>query len=632
MNPAGLPDFSRPFSTSVAKGYFCYQKKGLRLLPNRIGLAIDENERPALNLELVRSSLSFGSENEHGILSVQLQPEYDFESVTQSQIDLESYKPLHACQISRGLIYFETPADFEMLETASGKKQDFEFGSDINTSEPNRHRMIRRLNAKSGVFWKELILNGTLLLNARISYLLNGVTPRVPLTAKFDPNELLPIMQSCIEQHLFKRELTELSFQNFVDLIQEHLVDLPVVLTDTNGLPQSLQSTLDQDASLKFMSESLADRLLHRFGGMELHQRGFLKCWLDFTQVQDSVRIEWDLSQIHLAQRVWSLSLSPFSEGSNLSINERRALITETELPLIQADKCQVSVFGNLAKVSNSVLAIQATLFQAASPPDRPVQFQKTVNLRDQDRASAFLYQLNDGQLSYTYATNVVLNSDRGTQNCRADALQSDDRSLVLGPQSFAIKTFSAALDANWVGRYEVEISLNYEQNGDKHTLRDRLDDSQSERVFLLPIEAEGIHGMTTLTDRETGVQLRSVFEGAAPLTIGPFVYPQCGQQQVEIQGNFEQGRDWLAVELEVLDHQGVQVVAQVVHLTPTKDRHVFSWYSHDPFNVAYRYRELDQLGNPSHDWIKNYFPFSILRVGATKNQHSEPDVVTGSR
>lgn len=627
----GLPDFSRELVFSRGRGYHRYHQDGVAVLPHTVQLPFDSSGAPRFGLQLLRSSSPFFGHEGQAILSVLLVPAFDLEAARDYLDEKQNVMSIQPCVIDRGNVCFSSPESFSNVDIADELKSC----TPLNIYGGAAQKLTMHLSATAGAFWKQLISEGVLLIDTNLNYRISGVSPRFNCKVRFNPQDLLTSLHASADQKNVKTD-GALSVASLVDIVDENLDALPITLlkVGSESAPFIISDILDQTRRQLFL-ESLADHVIDRFSTNTFLNKGNELC-TDLALVDEfgAGTFEWNMSKPLLSERSWSITASPFDAmNGRMSGAQLSELIEEKELPFIASNKSQIFVYANFADNAKSVLSLGANILQEAIPPDRPVAFNKALEFSGDDlSADVFLHNNQDNTISYSFEGVAVLETDKGIINCLGTITPSSESLLVLGPHDFSIIPIAFSLDPSWHGSFDADIQLRFEHGHRQHTVEGRLNIDRPNFQFFVPKDAINIDGIVSLKERSSGNMLETEFTGISGMTISQFAYPQCGTQAAHIVAEFADGETWHAVELRP-GRGATEATAEVsvVHLTPTNPETFWRWFSHNPFEAAYRYRVLDSLGRPTSDWLTVEYPYPPLRLGTFNKQNTESTVATGS-
>lgn len=626
----GLPDFARPLIFSRGRGYYRYHQDGAVVLPHSVELPVNETKLPKFGLQLLRPSFPFGGGRGHAILSVVLQPNFDLESARDYFDQLEVATPLQACGLADGQVCFSSPQHFSNTEIAD----ELESSRALNVYGVSEQKLVMHLSSLAGSLWKQLIKDGVLLIDTKLTYRISGVSPRFNYTLQFEPKKLLTSIHTALEKKGLKVN-DAVSVASLLSIVDENIETLPITVRKNGGSTAApdIPELLDQIKRPLFF-DSVVDHIIDRFSLKTHIYKNDLLVALARAEDFDTATFEWNMSEALLTQRLCSITASPFDAAtSQLSESQLAELIEEKELPFIGSNKTQLSAYANFAERAKGVLSVGANVHQDASPPERPVPLNKGIEFTGQDEAAKiFLHNASDNILQYTYEGVVVIETDKGIIHCQGNPTQSSEKILVLNPRDFSVTAIPFSLDSAWHNLIEAEITLQFEYQGREHKVDGVLQARNSSIQFFVPEEASNVVGTVSLKDIASGKSLDIELSGLSGMDVNHFAFLECGKQTIKIVGEFTDDASWRAVELRPVSHEhDANSKPSLVHLTPSNPETFWHWFSQSPFDAAYQYRALNHLGNPMHAWRTVEYPYPDLILGESSNHNIEPTVVTGS-
>jgi len=627
---SGLADFSRPLIFERGRGYYRYRHDGAVVLPHNVELPFEEPGLPKIGLQLIRSSTPFGGGKGQAILNVVLKPNFDLESAREYFDQKHIATAVQPCVITQGQVCFSSPQHFSNSEVVDELKSC----RALNLYGGSAQKVVMRLSSLAGTLWKNLISDGVLLINANMTYRISGVSPRFGYMVRFNPKHLLASIQFAAEQQgLYVGDA--ISVASLQKIFNDNIESLPVTLhnvgqqTAATDIPELLDQT-----TRKLFIASIVDRIIERFSVASLISNNELLTTLSMAKGFNEGTFEWNLSEALVTQRLWSITANPFESINNrLTEAQLSELIEERELPFIGSNKSQLLVYANFVDRAKNVAFVGVNIYQSASPPERPVPLNKSLDLSaDDNNQKIFLHSNRDNTICYGYQGIVEVETEEGIIKCEGQRTSSSEKLLVVGPQDFSIMAIPFSLDPSWQDRFTADINLQFKHSGRWQTITKTLNSNNPSFQFIVPADVAEVNGTVTLKDIASEMTLNAEFSGSSGMAINHFAFLQCGKQTVNVVAEFSETRTLQAVELRPFKRPSESFAEiSLVHLTPSKPEMLWHWFSHSPFDAAYQYRVLDNLGNPMHEWRTVEYPYPILNLGEEINHNIEPTVVTGS-
>jgi hypothetical protein len=612
------------------RGYHRYHHDGVVVLPHRVELSTEESGLPKLGLQLIRPSTPFDGGSGQAILSVVLQPNFDLKSARDYFDQLQNATPVQPCAISQGQVCFSSPQHFSDAEIID----ELESSRSLNIYGASSQKLVMHLSSLAGSFWKELISDGVLLIDANLNYRIDGVSPRFGYKIRFSPRDLLTSIHATADENNLKVD-GAISVASLLSIVDDNIDALPIDIQKIDEDETSFDiSELIDSTKRKLFVEAVVDHIIDRFSLNTLIHNKDLFTTLSRAEDFGTGLFEWNMSEALLTQRLWSITASPFEAiAARLSDEQLAKLIEEKELPFIGSNKTPLFAYVNFAESVKAVMFLGTDIYQAASPPERPVPLNKNLEFVGHDGGErVFLHSSDDNNLDYTYAGIVVVETDRGIIHCKGELTQSSEKLLVLNPKDFSITTIPFSLDPRWLDGIIAEVVVHFEHEGRLHTIEDVLQASNPSFQFVVPEEASNVTGTVCLREISSGKSLDTEFSGLSGMAVNHFAFLECGRQTVQIVGDFTDQKTWQALEVRPFrqDHEA-DSSPSLVHLTPSKPETFWHWFSQSPFDAAYQYRVLDHLGNPIHAWRTVEYPYPVLNLADAKNHNIEPSVVRSS-
>ena len=280
-------------------------------------------------------------------------------------------------------------------------------------------RLAAQLTAEGVALLKRALLDGAVLVEAWAEMEVSGVAPRQPLVVRLQALRLAEALAPAIRDGLVTRAAVV------------NVLARPELLGELPG-------QLDPFA----VAEAVADRLRNLCAAHVPSPGADLTEWWRLDLGRGDTRLEWDLSEPVEAVRVHLLRFDPIGlVRAAVSGGGLDRLITERELPELDAGFVTMLVTANLPESRSTVLICGVDITAEPAPPHRMHTIRETVKLvAPTDRAELLLRFAPGERRSCSFDTFLFAASATGVNEWRAGRKAHPGGDLRLGVGDFAAR------------------------------------------------------------------------------------------------------------------------------------------------------------------------------------------------
>ena len=594
MPVTGDMDFGRPLVEQGMTIFRSFEKDGhYRLLPQALAIATDANKRPEFLLETVRGQSPLLPPKPYGVIDFRVQPQY---RIDDALVMLRTKQPkamLEEAAFVSGFLRLATLSDIANASPELFKPVSLVWnGLDVA-------RFVLRLPLDQALLLKSALLAEALPLTAIAEMFISGVSPRLPLTVRFDPAVLMGKVAALGNPE-------QLPWQDLVQFFRRDVELLPLEIIGD-------KKNLDVDE----FAHTLADRIALRYGTFIPSPKSDGQAYLRLQALSEigSGSFEWDLSQPITVRRPLVLTFNPLEVARQLiRENGQDSVIRDTTVPPLRIGTVHVTISANLPAERLGVLSVGVTLSAPPRPPARPQAIIETVEFTaPRDSATALLRLSPAEKPNYTFRPFVVM--EDGLRRREGQEVPHSGEYLGLQPADFPltfvpVEAAAGLLElANIRGLCVVskdgsEFKQTFELSSDRPSVIIALLKEQTEAT--LEIEARSKDGQRVL-------QLHSL--PAAPLRLALTSFPEYGPHQIDIECVFKNDLKLVAIDLLPEDASDSPTEITTLHFTPAKNKREWNWFAKSPFYPGYKYRFHETPQHASTAWSPTQLPFAPLVV-----------------
>ena len=595
----GLTDFQNPVR-SEEQGLTIFQSfedaSRFALLPQALEVAERDDGGPDFLLELVRAQNPLLSPKPYGVLDFRLRPTYRMNEALTLLREQNPEAMLEETNFAYGFIRLSASG-----EVGDAPKELFE-PVRLAWNELGVARFILRLPLTGALLLKGALLGEMLPVRAIAEMVVTGVSPRLPINVRFDPERLLGELASLAK---FDRQVV------WSDLVQ-------FFRRDADTLPLETAGERDNTALDEF-AETMADHICSRFARFVPSPKddALPRFVLQSPGEIGSGRFEWDLSEPISVTRPFVFTFNPLEVARALIHNtDSNRIIRETIVPPIKVGTLPVSISTKLPTQRLGVLSLGVTIKAAPNPPARPQAIIKTVELIPPDDSATVLLQLSPTELpEYTFKTFVIL-EDEMKRYEGEETLHSGDY-LDLQLKDFPLRFVLVEASSDLLDLADIQGVCRNRENDSLFDQLFNLNLNQRSVVIALPKEMSGATLDIEARSKDGNRTLHLGPYPAEPLRLGLTSLREYGPQKIEIECLFANDEKLVAIDLLPEGLQETLTEIKTLHFTPQNPKREWTWFARSPFYPGYRFRLHVREGDEPVAWSEPRSPFERLVINS---------------
>lgn len=595
MTLYGLPDFDQPLQGEGFQIFCPFEGGEAVLLPDELELACGGDGRPDFALELVRRLGRFGAADTYGLLDMRAASRDRADDALALLRETNPAATLRPASFAGGFVRLRLPR--LNGELAADLPPPLALAPDGLATA----RLLLRVSPALAALIKGALAGELLPLTAVAELALLGVSPRLPLSASFDPAALLAALLARADTN---RRIARAAV---VDYFRQDLAGLPIAL-----------SAAPPEGRAEALAQALTDRALERFGmfvaapGDEAQPTFALAA----PETVAAGRVTWDLAEPCQALRPAVLRLSPLAAARELAQScGIEAVYRELTVPAFPTGALAVTALANLPDQRPGVLEIGVTLVAPPDPPRRPQAAVATAALQPPDDRATLALTLGAGAApEYHYTTYAVLQQAGGVARLEGPERGHTGAWLSLTPEDFPVDFVSMSADRALLSLAAVSGTLAW-SGPEPGTCSFALDPAAPALALALPRGAPDATIAVEARANTGGGTLRLGPLPAKSMRLGTYSFAEYGPHAVEVTCMFDDASPICAIELLPEDRAEADGTLAVLVFTPARPSRSWAWFARSPFAPGYRYRPRREPGQPPAPWSAVQSPFEPLRI-----------------
>jgi hypothetical protein len=546
-----LPDFQATLAAGASQVFAPYAAGAFAVLPTGVVVA-QANGQPMLSLTLVSQPDQPGVAGDYAVLDIAL--------------DLQV--PLDAALVAaRGVRADATvaPATIELgFARLTQAGLDVTLPKDMTTPAPlgwiaAGARWTPRLDASTGALLKNALLQGTLLLHARLEFTVRGVAPPVAAATSFVPATLIPALLGG---------------------------------SATIGVPQLLARLADPSLPLEVIggsraaaAQALCDRILAVWGSFVPAAGADDPPCFAFPGPLPISRMDWDLRTPAEGLRAYMLQLAPLAPTRGMA--DPSSLVHEISIPPLDLGFRDIVVSANLPPNRAGLPAIGVRISLPPAPPDRPSGIDASAMFTPPGDTARINIRLGpDEPLAYTATTFAIVVAGASVQQLEAPGRPAQGPFLRLQPTDFPLAFAHVTASDRLLAQATVTGALTYAHGAAQAVQPIALQAGTAELSVAAPAAAaDAVITLTAVAADGTKVALSPQKPGVVRLDLASF--PGYGPHRIAISAPIPAGAMPLLLEFESEDgaSQGTAM------LTPASPTAGWGYVAGSPFRAGFRFR-----------------------------------------
>jgi hypothetical protein len=566
------------------------------LLPDVLMVAERSDKRPDFLLELVRGQKPQLPPEPYGLLDMRLRPAYRMEKALGV---LRNHKPgamLQETSFVYGFIRLSPSGD-----VGDAPKELFQ-PVPLTWNGLGTARFVLRLPLPAALLLKGALLGEILPIRAIAEMFISGVSPRLPISVRFDPAQLIGKLIA-----LGNNE-RQVVWQDIVQFLRRDVQTLPFEIIKRRG-------EIETDR----LAEAMADRVCQRFAKFIPSPKADAQPYVVLQAPADvgSGQFEWDLSEPITVTRPLVLSFDPL-EVARLLIRDVGAdtVIQQTIVPPIKIGTLPVNITANLPAQRLGVLALGVNINAAPHPPHRPQAIIETAELAaPKDSATVLLRFSPAEQPEYTFSTLVIVEDEMKRYEGR-ETRHSGNR-LDLQPGDFPVTFVLIEATTDLLELASIQGVCRRQQKDSNFKQAFELNLAQASVAIAVPEDAKGTTVDIEARSKDGGQTLLLNSLPAESLRLGLTSFREYGPHEVEIEAVFTGDVKLVAIDLLPEGKAEARENIATLHFTPAQPKRAWNWFARSPFAAGYRYRVHRNADTPAAAWSQPQSPFERLIIDA---------------
>jgi hypothetical protein len=599
MTLNGLPDFDQPLQGEGFQIFFPFEGGEAVLLPDELELAIAGDGRPDFALELVRRLGRFGAGDTYGLLDMRAAPRDRADDALALLRATSPAATLRLASFAGGYMRLQLPRlNGELAADLPPPVALAPDGLAIT-------RLLLRVSPALAALIKGALAGEQLPLTAVAELALLGVSPRLPLSASFDPAALLAALlaRADAERRIARAAVVECFRQ------------------DPAGLSIEL-SGAPPEGRAEALAQALADRALARFGALAPAPGDEVQPTFALAAPETAAagRVTWELAEPCQALRVAILRLDPLAAARELAQScGLDAAYRELTVPAFPTGALAVTALANLPDQRPGVLEIGVTLIAPPDPPRRPQAAVASAALLPPDDRATLALALGAGAApAYRYTTYAALQQDGGVTRLDSPEREHAGAWLSLTPDDFPVEFVSISADRILLDLAVVSGTLAW--GGSEPGARSfALDPAAPALALALP---RGAPDAALTIEAQARAGARTLRLGPLPaksMRLGTYSFAEYGPHTVEVTCTFDDASQIYAIELATEDQMDAKSAPVLLMFTPARPSRSWTWFARSPFAPGYRYRPRREAGQPPAPWSEVQSPFVPLNISSVE-------------
>lgn len=595
MTLEGLPDFDQPIVFESGRIFHAFRHGPFVLAPDQIDVAVGNDGRPDLALDIVRGAVPFLPPEPYAAFSLRLVARY---AVDEALAALRATRPaatVRRCVLSDWV--------FRLIPGGAGgdAPQELLSATPLASDGLGSARLMVRLTIEDASVMERLLVSGVAPFTAAAGATITGVAPRLDATVRFNPRALIGALVAAAGD---------------TRVIPWHAL-VAFFAGDASASPVTVSGEVGAGRAIAY-AEAMTDRVTSRFGMFVAAPDGSLEPHVEL-QAPEAVGdgdFTWELSQPSPARRRTTLSFDPFAAARHLIQEEGagsivRRIVTQP----VPTGVATVSVFANLPAARIGIAALGATLTAPPDPPARPHPATVTVELTPPEDAGEAQLRLAPGEpVAYDCSTFVVIADAAGVRELNGASAARAGLILRLVPEDFPVHFALIEAMAGLLAIATVEGVCRYRQGNDHRSVPFALDQHQTALALALPDDAAEATLSGEARARDGRGALAFGPSPALDLRLDLSSFPEYGPHSAEITCVPPPGTAVCALDVLAAGRQDTPDEITVLAFTPERTTRTFSWFARSPFTPGLRYRRHES-SRPPTPWVEQPSPFAPLVV-----------------
>jgi hypothetical protein len=571
MTLVGLPDFDRPLGAGQPLAWRAFGRDEWLVAAGDVALALRHGNAPDLHVGLYRSFSPARGPAPFGTLDATFRALYPVEAALEAARAVDPQ-----AQVLRALPAGGTVAIRSLTGDGGDEEEEGDELIAAETLRPlaaDRLRLSLRLAPEGASLFAAAIESGQMPLRAELVLRYEGVAPRLPLTAVFDPRAVL-------EALAVRTGNDAIAHASLAPLLENILPDLPIELV-------GIESGEDRSR----LSAALADRLALRFGGLADSADGMLRFAAPGSIA--IARFSVDLSQPVRSLRWVALANDPFDVLRGPGAGGQGRLVSRVEVPPILTGAHRVEMQANLPLPLTGVERIGVVLRAPANPPARPHPISTSLLFEEGLTAQHCDIALAPGEDFALFAQGFAILSDNsGMRRVEGPARPVPAAgALFLAPEDFGFAAHRVTATEAALELADLEVTASFLSAGLPVRVTKRLDPGTPALDLAVPLDAtqRSLHILATQGAGERRIDLGE--RALRDIVIDVGALPGFGMHEVRLSCLLPEGAAPVAIDIMSQERRLDADAMQTLVFTSAQGERVWRYFTGNPFAAGFRWR-----------------------------------------
>jgi hypothetical protein len=598
----GLPDFSQIIKGENFIAFAPFQDgREVTVMPTVLGIAQTATDSPAFTLEFVRDSNPFATGGTHGFLYMRLEVGDLTEAMINKTRETWQQKPLTKPHFYQGFIRL-------MLQTNSfdteALKTELAEVTSLDGVPVSRIQFIRKVSEPAAAMLKKALTEKSLLLDAYAELELKGITPRLPLSIEFNPEEFVKFIEKIADT---KGNITINALMDYLKANKERL-PIKYIKKDTTISTEDFIMTL-------------IDWIIGRFYAFVPAPTTKLEPHIKLKEKVSSGKFIWDFSEPLLTSRIFPFSFDAISLARKLvETNGLNSILKETTIQNLNTGFLRLAIRHYFRTLPENVLKIGVKIIAPANA-QRSQTLTETVYVDVKKDTSIVELKFSPREEKvYTYQTLVVIKDSNGSRELKGVVITSKEPIIRLGYGDFPIQFMPIEAGMGLLKSANIKGRWAWKENSTPRSVDFELTDKKQE--YLIAVPKDGVtelSGSIKANDKASMQSLELKLESVDNVYLDRYSFPEYGTHTVTIKCILS--TDQPIYVLEILPEHKTDVPGNITTLafTPTQTERTWTWFTDSIFQAGFRYRKNDN--GKVAEWSSIQSPFvGVLAIGSTNN------------
>lgn len=432
---------------------------------------------------------------------------------------------------------------------------------------------------------------------------IRGVSPRVPVVARFDPRDLLSELQALGNGGMVKRHDVE-----------NRLMAAGAPAGGGPALPIKLDVGLTSDLVDGYVA-AMSDRLQAQFASLARGSDDLASgVWWQMADLASVGHGEatWDLSVPTLVERPVVVDLDATAIAAMLAGRDPATVVHRSAAPALDFGVVELQVAGRLPRPWTGALSIGVTL---EAPPDPPFRFQdvsRSIDLNPGSDTVGVSMDLGGGKRAITTTAYAVVEDEQGAQRLDGPARQQEGTWIELHGDDVPVGLvfLSATPSLLALGQVTVDVA-----RPPWNPVSTALTAAEPAVAIVAPRSADSPPTYTVRLQAKDGSGVLDVASGILePRQLDASSVAGFGHHQVAVSARLPDGGAEVTVDLVPESSLADAAAVTTLRLTPSNPAGSWTYFADSPFHAGYCWR-LDSGTAQPGPWSPPQAPEAALII-----------------